>query len=167
MPRELILLLEERLTGSKPGSRGPIATFFAELKSVAEKQGLAYSEGPLLEHWHWRCRIGYLAVLGGHHGTGHGMSEHFRLTARGFQGLSAHQGSPHYPERYLEGVKKRPGMAATSSCRTWSHPARRSTRLSDSILQVLPRSATPAEVIRWGARFREKLGTRAVGLNLN
>lgn len=36
-----------------------------------------------------------------------------------------------------------------------------------SILQVLPKTATRAEVLKWEKRFKEKLGTRATGLNLN
>ena len=36
-----------------------------------------------------------------------------------------------------------------------------------SILQVLPKSTTRREVIRWESRFKEKLGSRAIGLNIN
>jgi hypothetical protein len=36
-----------------------------------------------------------------------------------------------------------------------------------SILQVLPKTTTPAEVIRWEQQYKAKLGSRATGLNLN
>ena len=36
-----------------------------------------------------------------------------------------------------------------------------------SVLHFLPKSTTPAEVIQWEQRYKEKLGTRAKGLNLN
>ena len=36
-----------------------------------------------------------------------------------------------------------------------------------SILQVLPKSTKDAEVIRWESRYKEKLGSRAMGLNSN
>lgn len=36
-----------------------------------------------------------------------------------------------------------------------------------SLLQVLPRTLTKNEVIRWEALYKEKLGSRAFGLNLN
>ena len=36
-----------------------------------------------------------------------------------------------------------------------------------SVLHFLPKSTTPAEVIQWEQRHKEKLGTRAKGLNLN
>ncbi len=41
------------------------------------------------------------------------------------------------------------------------------TRFRFSILQVLPKSTKPAEVIRWESRYKEKLGSRALGLNSN
>ncbi len=34
-----------------------------------------------------------------------------------------------------------------------------------SILQILPKSTTPAEVIRWEGEYKKKLGSRAIGLN--
>lgn len=34
-----------------------------------------------------------------------------------------------------------------------------------SLLQVLPKSTTPAEVIRWENQYKMKLGSRAIGLN--
>lgn len=36
-----------------------------------------------------------------------------------------------------------------------------------SILQVLPKTASQKEVIRWESRLKQKLGSRATGLNLN
>lgn len=36
-----------------------------------------------------------------------------------------------------------------------------------SILQILPRSLALAEVLDWERRYKEKLGTRAIGLNAN
>ena len=36
-----------------------------------------------------------------------------------------------------------------------------------SLLQVLPKTMTSTEVIRWESRYKEKLGSRATGLNLN
>ena len=36
-----------------------------------------------------------------------------------------------------------------------------------SVLQVLPKTTTPAEVIRWEAQYKRKLGSRATGLNSN
>ncbi len=36
-----------------------------------------------------------------------------------------------------------------------------------SILQVLPKTATKPEVIRWESLYKSKLGSRATGLNLN
>lgn len=36
-----------------------------------------------------------------------------------------------------------------------------------SILQVLPKTLSRAEVLRWERRYKEKLGTQATGLNLN
>ena len=36
-----------------------------------------------------------------------------------------------------------------------------------SVLQILPKSTINTEVIRWEQRYKEKLGSRAVGLNLN
>ena len=36
-----------------------------------------------------------------------------------------------------------------------------------SVLQVLPKSTIISEVIRWEQRYKEKLGSRATGLNLN
>jgi hypothetical protein len=36
-----------------------------------------------------------------------------------------------------------------------------------SVLQVLPKSATKREVIQWEALYKTKLGSRAIGLNLN
>lgn len=36
-----------------------------------------------------------------------------------------------------------------------------------SLLHILPKTHTRKDVIRWEARFKDKLGTRARGLNLN
>jgi hypothetical protein len=36
-----------------------------------------------------------------------------------------------------------------------------------SILQVLPKTTTAPEVIRWESLYKAKLGSRATGLNLN
>jgi len=36
-----------------------------------------------------------------------------------------------------------------------------------SVLQVLPKTFTRAEVLRWEARYKDKLGRRAVSLNMN
>lgn len=36
-----------------------------------------------------------------------------------------------------------------------------------SLLQVLPKTTTATEVIRWESQYKEKLGSRATGLNLN
>lgn len=36
-----------------------------------------------------------------------------------------------------------------------------------SVLQVLPKSTTAAEVIRWETQYNSKLGSRATGLNSN
>ena len=36
-----------------------------------------------------------------------------------------------------------------------------------SILQVLPKTTTPTEVIRWESKYKSKLGSRVTGLNLN
>jgi hypothetical protein len=36
-----------------------------------------------------------------------------------------------------------------------------------SLLQVLPKSTTRAEVIRWEGEYKQKLGSRATGLNAN
>jgi hypothetical protein len=36
-----------------------------------------------------------------------------------------------------------------------------------SVLQVLPKSTTAAEVIRWESQYKLKLGSRATGLNVN
>lgn len=36
-----------------------------------------------------------------------------------------------------------------------------------SVLQVLPKSTTDSEIIRWEQRYKDKLGSRAVGLGLN
>jgi hypothetical protein len=38
---------------------------------------------------------------------------------------------------------------------------------SYSLLQILPKSATRAEVLKWETLYKEKLGSRAIGLNAN
>jgi hypothetical protein len=36
-----------------------------------------------------------------------------------------------------------------------------------SILQVLPKTRTPRDVIEWERQYKIKLGSRAIGLNSN
>ena len=36
-----------------------------------------------------------------------------------------------------------------------------------SVLQVLPKTTTSREVMRWESQYKHKLGSRATGLNLN
>ena len=61
---------------------------------------------------------------------------------------------------------RRPALPGSPSADP-GHPAAYPKRFRFSVLQVLPKSTKPKEVIAWETRYKKKLGCRVTGLNAN